>query len=70
VPISNREAGDYQIGDVWYTESGRKKLFSFDYAVTIDATEYERIAIIVRWLIFAGFIFMLFKLTNSLIGRG
>ncbi len=42
----------------------------FDYSFEVDLSEYEWIAVIVRWLLFIIFIVGLIIVTNKLIGRG
>lgn len=42
----------------------------FDYSIEVDLSEYDWIANIVRWLLYAVFIVGLILATNKLIGRG
>lgn len=42
----------------------------FDFSISVDFTEYEWIANIVRWLLYVVFILGLILATNKLIGRG
>ena len=42
----------------------------FEYSVEVDLSEYNWIAEIVRWLLYAVFVVGLILATNKLIGRG
>ncbi len=42
----------------------------FDYSIEVDLSEYDWIANIVRWFLYAAFIVGLIIITNKLIGRG
>ena len=42
----------------------------FDFTVEVDLSDYEYVAQIIRWLLYAVFIVGLILATNKLIGRG
>ena len=42
----------------------------FDYTIEIDLSQFDRIAVVVRWFLYAVFLIGLILVTNSLIGRG
>ncbi|MCL2087768.1 MAG: hypothetical protein FWH05_09295 [Oscillospiraceae bacterium] len=69
IPISNREDGDYQQGDKWYSSDGRLKNFDIDYTINIDLTRFDWVASIIRWFVYVVFVVFLIFRTNNLIGR-